>query len=69
MFKSVINILALALDILVVALVSSGGGVDMDNKTNIYRVHFKDGTSKLVAAKSGQGLAGVYAQRVSPKRG
>jgi len=64
--------LVVALDILVLAMVSPGGDVEMDNKAKIYRVHFKDGTSKLVAAKSGQGLAGLYAQyaqRVSPKRG
>lgn len=35
----------------------------------IYRVHFKNGSSKLVAAKSARGLPGQYAQRVSPKGG
>jgi hypothetical protein len=68
-FKTVINILVIALDILVVALVSPGGDLEMDKKARIYRVHFKDGTSKFVLAKSGQGLGGLYAQRVSPKRG
>jgi hypothetical protein len=68
-FKSVLNSLVFALDILVIALVLPGGDVVMDNKAKIYRVYFKDGTSKLVAAKSGQGLLGLYAQRVSPKRG
>jgi hypothetical protein len=67
--KTVINILVIALDILVVALVSPGGDLEMDKKAKVYRVHFKDGTSKLVAAESGQGLAGIYAQRVSPKKG
>ena len=68
MFQAVINSFVIALDILVVALVSPEVS-NMADKTNIYRVHFGDGTSKLVAAKSGQGLAGIYAQRVSPKRG
>ena len=77
-FRAIFNILVIALDILVIALVSPGGDVEMGNKAKIYRVHFKDGTSKLVAAKSGQGLTGLYAQqgltglyaqRVSPKRG
>jgi hypothetical protein len=79
-----LNILVIASDILVVALALPGGDVELDNRAKIYRVHFKDGTSKLVAAKSGQeltgasklvvaksgqGLMGIYAQRVSPKRG
>ena len=68
-FKTVLNILVIALDILVVALASTGGDIEMDNKAKIYRVHYKNGTSKLVAAKSGLGLTGLYAQRVSPKRG
>ena len=73
MFRTVINILVIALDILVVALASQEGDIEMDNKAKIYRVHYKNGASKLVAAKSGQGLTqgitGIYEQRVSPKRG
>lgn len=85
MFNTILNILVLALDILVVALVLPGGDVELDNRAKIYRVHFKDGTSKLVAAKSSRELTGAaglivvaprnrelvgqYAQRVSPKRG
>jgi hypothetical protein len=68
-FRTALNILVIALDILVVALVSPGGDIEMGNKAKIYRVHYRDGTSKLIAAKSGLGLAGLYAQRVSPKRG
>jgi hypothetical protein len=83
-FTAILNILAIALDILVIALVLPGGDVELDNRAKIYRVHFKDGTSKFVAAKSSRGLvgtsklvvarsgrelAGLYAQRVSPKRG
>jgi hypothetical protein len=67
-FRTLLNILVVPLDILVMALVSPGDDVELDNKAKIYRVHFKDGTSKLVAAKSGQELTGLYAQRVSPKR-
>lgn len=66
MFKDTLNIPALALDILLLALVDQGVN-GIEDETKIYRVHFKDGTSKLVAAKSGQGLMGLYAQRVSPK--
>ncbi len=84
MFNTILNILVIALDILVVALVLPGGDVELDNRAKIYRVHFKDGTSKLVAAKSSRELTGAsglivapssrelvgqYAQRVSPKRG
>jgi len=79
-----LNILVVALDILVIALASPGGDVELDNRAKIYRVHFKDGTSKFVAAKSSRELTGtsklvvaksglestgLYAQRVSPKRG
>jgi len=67
-FKVMFSMLVIALDILVIALASPGGS-EMADKTKIYRVHFRDGTSKFVAAKSGRGLVGLYAQRVSPKRG
>lgn len=69
MLKSVLDIAEIGVDILLCALV--GQEVD-EEEIKIYRVHFRDGTSRLVAARSGQGalqeLAGVYAQRVSPKR-
>jgi hypothetical protein len=83
-FKTIFDILAIALDILVIALVLPGGDVELDNRAKIYRLHFKDGTSKLIAAKSSRELTGtskllvaksglestgLYAQRVSPKRG
>jgi hypothetical protein len=64
-----LNMGAIALDILVAALASPEGNAGLENEAKIYRVHFKDGTSKLVVAKSGQELTGLYAQRVSPKRG